>query len=135
LAHLRATKRQPQTILAQNDQQRPAGDSSNRVIVRQTVPPMQPVFRAQTPVDADENVGTKTARGTRPGYLPDSVPSPGMPTRPAADGWHAPNNTNPQVAAQHPEVKLGLPKATPAASVPGWNRSIPETASPVGYPR
>jgi hypothetical protein len=128
LAHLRATKRQPATILAQNDPARVSPEAAHRIIVRQTVPPTapQPVYRGQAPNDQDnERVG----KAPRTGYLPDTVPS-NQVARPAPDGWYGPGQS--PADDQAPRVRLGLPTPVPAT---GWNRTIPEAASPVGYPR
>ncbi len=141
LTHLRATKRQPPTILAQNGQSPPATGASNRVIVRQTVPPTlpQPVYRGQAPSDQD-HVKSAGKAPPRPGYLPDSIPSEvasnGQPPRDSralkSDSREA--NRDHVANVQHPQVQLGQPKP-PSTTAAGWNRTVPETASPVGYPR
>jgi hypothetical protein len=134
LQHLRATKRQPPTILAQNGATEKTVDAANRTVTRQTVHPIvpQPVYRGQAASEQDDRHAGKSLRK---GYLPDSIPSPNHVARPPSDAWQAPR---PQGGVpgngQHPQVRLELPKPIPAASQ-GWNRTIPETASPVGYPR
>jgi hypothetical protein len=139
LAYLRSTKRQPPTILAQNTAPRPAAEPVNRVVVRQTVPPVlpdsAPVYRAQAPSDAEA-----TRLAVRPGYLPDVVLPQGQPVQgqPPRDPWrpagslsHQPPNPAPY---QPPVVQLGQPQYRPAPAPP-TGRPGPGFASPVGYPQ
>jgi hypothetical protein len=138
LAHLRATKRQPPTQLARNTTGAPA--DAQRVVVRQTLPPAQPllqapapVFRGQTP-SADqegERFGdpAKRMQAGRPGYLPDA---PGLvgasPDRPASlprDPWQPPGG-----------VRLGQPQPImPPPPPPAAGQGFLPPANPVGYPR
>lgn len=89
LAHLRQTKRQP-TLLAQNGAPSSA-EGAGQMAVRQTNPPTQPslvssgpVFRGQAPgSDESGRFGDPYNRmGTRPGYLPDSIPTVSAPPYP-----------------------------------------------------
>jgi hypothetical protein len=138
-AYLIRTKHQPQTLLAQNGQP-PANNQEQRVVVRLTAPPVQPlqdppipIIRAQSP---DPGPGSQWAYPTsrdvtnRPGYLPnydsDPVRSPAFPS---VDSGKVPHD-----AWQPPAAHLGMPQfsPTPGPSVPG--QAIPPAASPVGYP-
>jgi hypothetical protein len=136
LAHLRATKRQPPTLLAQNTNPPALLDAGNRIVVRQTVPPMpgSSVYRGQTPPEPDVGNIFGNGRPSKPGYLPDAVPAPSQVARPAADGWQSPQAANDAGVRHHPQIQLGQPQTLPAP-IPGWNRTIPEKTSPVGYPR
>jgi hypothetical protein len=136
LAYLRSTKRQPPTILAQNSV--PHAEPANRVIVRLTAPPVQPlqdmplpIIRAQSPdPEAGESWALPTGRAaSRPGYLPNYDPNPNAPSPPAA----APNPIAvPHDPWQPPGARLGTPQFAPLNAVPG--RGNPAAASPVGYP-
>jgi hypothetical protein len=138
LTHLRNTKRQPATVLAQNNLP-PAADPAKRVIVRLTVPPVQPlndtpmpVIRAQSP---DSEPGEAWAHPTsrpaadRPGYLPNYDPNP-VPYAPASAT--AQPASIPRDPWQPPGARLGMPQFAAPAAMPG--RMIPTGASPVGYP-
>jgi hypothetical protein len=131
LAHLRSTRRPP-VQLAQNSAPGAAtAEPTHRVVVRQTVPPIlvTPVFRGQAPSADQEGERFDAAQHprlvTRPGYLPDYPPAPGVPApaTSAPDQWHA------------PQVHLGTPQPVPAAPAPVLGRPIPATASPVGFPQ
>jgi hypothetical protein len=134
--HLRNTKRQSPTLVAQNSTP-PAADLAKRVVVRLTAPPVQPfadtampIIRAQSPdPDPGESWALPTSRpaASRPGYLPnhDSNPSPYSPAAPEPkpvphDPW------------QPPGARLGMPLFAPATPVPGRTNATP--SSPVGYP-
>lgn len=146
LTQLRNTKRQP-GILAQNAGPRTPADTTGRVVVRQTVPPMlpttAPVYRGQAP--EEHPVGHLTPG--RLGYLPDpsargDAPLMRMPAisvpAPAPDGWNRasaptyPPSSN--SAGQHPAVQLLAPQYVPPAGTE-LGRPVPAPASPVGYPR
>jgi hypothetical protein len=131
LTHLRNTKKQP-VQLAGNTRS-PNGDGSPHLVVRQTVPPIQPfedppraIVRGVAPEPEREYHGMARP-ASRPGYLPDYSPA----SRSAAlDGWQ-----NPPASFAPPEpVKLGPPQfdTQPPAQL---GRPIPSGASPVGYPR
>jgi hypothetical protein len=138
LAYLRSTKRTP-TILAQNTTPRPAAEPVNRVIVRQTVPPVlpgpSPVYRGQAPYETE---ATRPTLAVRPGYLPDVVaaPNPAGQGQPPRDPWRPAGTLQPPNPAAYPPpvVQLGQPQFAPA-SAPPMGRPIPGTASPVGYPQ
>lgn len=130
--HLRSTRRPP-VQLAQTT--RPmGGDAANRVVVRQTAPPVQPllapVVRGQNPgmdYDIEPVTATAPAVAGRPTYLPDYPPPAYQPApAPAApDRWQpAPGQTY-----QPPPVRLGPPQLMPppGPTSPGY--------APVGYPR
>jgi hypothetical protein len=129
LAYLRNTKHQPPTVLAQNTQPA-AGDPAKRVVVRLTVPPVQPledtpmpVIRAQSPdPEPGETRAYPTSRpvGDRPGYLPNYTPNPSSQASTPHDAW------------QPPGARLGTPQFAAPFAVPG--RVTPAAASPVGYP-
>lgn len=130
LAHLRATKRPPAQVAQNNG----LGDPGSRVLVRQTVPPAQPILSAPTPIvrgvspDTDDSL-TPFPRGQTAGQ-PTSFTDRGpvmMPTpaRPPEDGWQPAGQTNPM-----PPVRLGLPQFGPAPMV----AQPPRGVSPAGYP-
>jgi hypothetical protein len=138
LAYLRSTKRQPQTLLAQNKKP-PAADPARRVVVRLTAPPVQPLqdplmptIRAQSP---DPETGDPWAHPTgrplptRPGYLPNLDPN--LPSAsPASLG--AEPRSGPTDSWQPPGARLGMPQfVSPAGVPPPVNLSL---GSPVGYP-
>jgi hypothetical protein len=127
LAHLRATKQRPPAQLARNTNPAP---SENRVMLRQTVPPSQPLLAQPVPIvrgqggdEADGWKGQPTSNGGRPDYLPSYPPQQPHTAAPAPrDPWQPPANG----------VRLGAPQAVqpayPASAPP------PPTYSPVGYP-
>jgi hypothetical protein len=134
LTHLKETKKD-KAILAQN----PKTDQpdKDRLVVRQTVPPAQPLadgpakptFRGSAPDDAADQVVGRNGRPTR---LPDS--DPGRPSGPAPqpaaqDRWQSP------AAPPSPPgvVLLGPPEYPPQPPAPS-GRPAPGP-SPVGYPR
>ncbi len=135
LAHLRATKRQP-VILAQNGSLPAPAEPTSRVVVRQTVPPAQPlqpspVFRGQSP-GADQDVQPAGAMA-RPGYLPDYVPATAPPAAAYGAGMSVPpDRWHPAGTAPYrpPQVQLGQPQFVGPGPAP-----VPPTASPAGYPR
>jgi hypothetical protein len=134
-SHLRSTKGQPPTLLAQNSSPRSVAPAS-RVVDRLTAPPVQPlqdtpmpIIRAQSPdPEPGEQWTQPTSRQAagRPGYLPNFDPnpaqvSPGTQSAPVPrDSW------------QPPGARLGMPQFMPRSSAPdGINTS---RASPAGYP-
>jgi hypothetical protein len=132
LQHLRDTRQQPARLASS---QQPAGvDPASHVLVRQTVPPAQPLDEAPRPVyrgkAGDEELSqeaTRWDRPARPGYLPE-YRSPAAPPAGLQDRWQPP--APPAVSAG--AVRLGAPEFPPPAQLgqPG-----PGTVSPVGYPR
>lgn len=104
LAHLRATKRGQQQQLARNTN----NDNSGKLMVRQTVPPAQPllsnpqpIVRAQAPQDGDECLDSRRGMAARPGYLPE-FQSPAPSAQHSAvprgqDGWSPAGQITPQV--------------------------------------
>jgi hypothetical protein len=75
----------PQDTVASNNRDRPAADASGRVVVRQTVPPAQPLLESPQPIvrgaapDPQQGTLTGCPNGQcqgKPGYLP------GYPTQP-----------------------------------------------------
>jgi hypothetical protein len=142
LAYLRSTKRQPETLLAQNRTVPPA-DPAKRVVVRLTVPPVQPlqdppmpIIRAQSPDPEAGDPGALLPRngfanegrpvGDRPGYLPNYEPNPVRP--PSAPPVTQPSSV-PHDPWQPPGARLGMPEFSPTSVMPGRANS-----SPVGYP-
>jgi hypothetical protein len=139
LAHLRATKRPPGTILAQNTPAGTAADPTNRVVVRQTVPPIQPapVYRGQAPAEPERDRLTLARQAaSRPGYLPEAIPSldAGSPTPDSPRSPGASASTAPAPGPAAPRVQLGSPQPALTQST-DWSRSVPRAASPVGYPQ
>jgi hypothetical protein len=149
LAQLRATKRQPMTV-AQNTNPTLRNDTAQRVIVRQTVPPMivdaGPIYRGQS-ADPDYDGQGRLTAAPRAGYLPEPtamvilppIQAPGLPaTNSNPNGWQ---RQGVQVSSapnlpfyQPPSVQLGTPQSLSSQPAdPG--RPIPGPASPVGYPR
>jgi hypothetical protein len=100
LTHLREKKRAPDTTLASaGGRESPTKTTpSNRVVVRQTLPPTQPTLGAPRPV----------ARG---------VPAEEGVTKPV-DNWATPFPAPP--SETRPGVRLGAPRA--ASSPSNWNR-------------
>ncbi len=115
----------------------PGGNATQGgTLVRLTAPPVEPlqpvpVYRGAMPGPAQpaQNFGGQIAQ-TKPGYLPDVLPSTGSPQR----SWQA----NPQQAAvaqsQQQQgapipVQLGVPQ------YPQPTQLMPQWVSPVGYPR
>jgi hypothetical protein len=149
LAQLRATKRQPMTV-AQNSSPTLRNDTAQRVIVRQTVPPMivdaGPIYRGQS-ADPDYDGQARLTATPRAGYLPEPAPmvilppiqAPSLPaTNSNPNGWQ---RQGVQVSSapnlpfyQPPSVQLGTPQSLPSQP-PDPARPIPGTASPVGFPR
>jgi hypothetical protein len=120
LKHLRDTRRQPPTLVAQNKDQPPAGAAAG-TLVRLTAPPAQPlppppVYRGASP--GPEQVG-QTFGGPppaqpvgRPGFLPE-------PSGPGQQYVPVP-------------VRLGPPQFV---SPPSLGPPMPGNVSPVGFPR
>jgi hypothetical protein len=130
LASLRATRSQPATILASRDP--PGTAAGSAVVVRQTVPPAQPLLEAPRPIYRGLRPGPETDGNynapatTRPGYLPD----------------YAPATAAPPAATPPPRVQLGVPQFTnapdpaPPPPVPQLGQPVsPGHGSPVGYSR
>jgi hypothetical protein len=137
LNHLRETKRQAPAVLARNTAPASAAPA-NRVIVRLTAPPAQPLQDGPTAiirgVSAEveppgwSNVPQRQA-ASRPGYLPEY--GPGQATQP----YSAPNRQPlaiPQDSWQPPSVRLGTPQFDQQPSSAAKNAG---PVSPVGYPR
>ncbi len=126
LAHLRATKNQPPTQLASRDT---AGGNS-AVVVRQTVPPAQPLLEAPRPIVRGLSPApeAETSAAARPVYLPDY----------AANGQaYAPVTAAPAAATPPPRVQLGAPQSNsqPPPTTPQLGEPTPARGSPVGYSR
>jgi hypothetical protein len=113
LAHLRATKRQPDQ-LARNTQ----NDSAQRTVVRQTAPPAQPFDTAPGPIFRAANPGSDW-EGDRPTVIPTGrpmyLPDYGAPAAPPAgasiaapSGWTP--VPPPTANQQPPAVRLGPPQ-------------------------
>jgi hypothetical protein len=125
LQHLRDTRRPP-TILAQNT--RPGGnEAANRVVVRQTVPPVQPLdtspaptYRGQAPQPGREGERFQDASRAAASH-PGQAPLPSWPTDPG----------QPDASAR---VTLGPPQFDPPAPAQ-LGRPQPAPWSPVGPPR
>jgi hypothetical protein len=150
LTHLRNTRRNP-TFLAQNA--RPTGgtpvlqgqaEPTNRVVTRQTAPPVQPslpapspIFRGKSPETERWNDPSARLTSVRPGYLPDYVP-PAASYGPApADGWRPANPPNPLPQGERGMrgVQLGSPQAITPASPPVTVPPPAGLGAPVGYPQ
>lgn len=142
LAHLRATKNQPANVLAsRGTPSAPNADGSQMVMVRQTVPPAQPlletprlIYRGQSP-GGEGNSGYDSTATARPGYLPDYTPSQGKPYVPVSAMAPSPTPPPPppQVQLGAPQFDLGTPANPPA--LPQLGQPIPNHGSPVGYSR
>ena len=128
--YLQSTRRQPPSAeLAHNTGGNPY-TPANRVVVRLTAPPIQPlqeaakpVVRGQAPEDEQAAGWHDLPRRERDGYLPDF--NPGLPAaarpQPLQDNW------------QPPTVRLGRPQFDPApAGNPPQQDARP--VSPIGYP-
>jgi hypothetical protein len=107
LQHLRDTRRPPTGQLASN-RNRPAGDPGRHVVVRQTVPPAQPLLEAPRPIFR--------------GSAPDGYEAP--PAPPARTGYNPP----PAQPAPPSPVRLLAPQFDPPPPPP-------PPGSPAGYPR
>jgi hypothetical protein len=151
LTHMRNTRRPP-AQLAKNSA---PGEPAERVVVRQTVPPAQPVLsppgvvaRGQTPGPEADSAEDPVRRSTpsRPEYLPDYPPPPGsrpnftrdpQPVAVGNERWRPPQAqllqpTQPPPPAP-PLVQLREPQFGPPVTPP-LGRSGSGSASPVGYP-
>lgn len=144
LAHLRATKRAPMQLAGNIRPETP--DGAGQMMVRQTVPPAQPllgapapIVRGQAPYSDGDDSGHFASRG-RPGYLPDVDPrqpspyaAPGsIPSQTPADPWQA-AGTAPYAP---PTVRLGPPQSiTPAPAAAPAPAPVPYPGYPGGYPR
>lgn len=134
LAHLRATKGQPSNVLAGRGA--PDRDAPG-LLVRQTVPPAQPLLEAPRPIyrglsPASEGDAAWDAPATnRPGYLPDYRPEPGRSFAPVSAAPAAPTPPPP------PRVQLGMPQfeVPPPPTAPQLGPPLPGRGSPVGYSR
>ncbi len=119
---LRSPRPQPATLLA-STHGNPESNPAQHVVVRQTVPPAQPleapraVYRGQSP-GSERDDGFSPPSSSRPGYLPDYHPQP---------------QGNAGAGRGTPGVKLGMPQFDPAP--PQLGQPIPLPASPVGYPK
>jgi hypothetical protein len=78
LDHLRSTRRPP-VQLAQNGT--PADAANSRVVVRQTVPPVQPTLTGH-PIVRGQSDDDGPARSGRPTYLPPAAATPSIPHSP-----------------------------------------------------
>jgi hypothetical protein len=131
LQHLRDTRQPPaQLASAQQPQPPAAADPASRVLVRQTVPPAQPLDDGPRPVyrgkagDEDGNPESQRwDRPARPGYLPEYA----APAAAAQDRWQPP--APPMTSGT---VRLGAPEFPPPAQL---GQPVPSGVSPVGYPR
>lgn len=157
LTHLRQTRR-PAAQLAQNNQT-PTGGPTQGTLVRQTIPPAQPllaapvpIVRGQAPSPGQENdrfgnpprpglpIAPAGAHGVSPGYLPEYNPSEAVSSPPAPHGQPstqpAPGGWRPAAMPQGPpppSIRLGPPQFGPAPfTPPGQPAGLP--VSPVGYP-
>jgi hypothetical protein len=133
LQHLRNTKQQPPALLASRGAE---GDAAHRVMVRQTVPPVQPLtddpprpvlgapeptYRGQIP--GEQEAALNAPSTTRPGYLPDIRPAPAAQPSPAP----------PPLPPPPPAVRLQAPQFD-GGGAPARSPS-PGAGSPVGYSR
>jgi hypothetical protein len=145
LAELRRTKRRPGgDLLARNPNPGPPPNpAAGQTVVRLTAPPVQPldetprqpVYRGQAP-GPDQADGRFGEAPQRPSYLPEYIPTsnPRQARGPAPappDGWQPAAQAWPQEPVQ---VQLGAPEFGPAPPPPPTS-SIPNSVSPVGYPR
>jgi hypothetical protein len=128
------TNRTPPNQLASNHGQLPEASPVNRVVVRQTVPPAQPllqppqpIYRGQAPSDPEDGY-----RASGPPQVPYPQVAPSLtPSTPVP--W-VPQGAPPQgIPLAPPPVRLGMPQLEPAP-LPGYSQPmIP--GSPVGYSR
>jgi hypothetical protein len=123
LTHLRNTRRQPTQVASNPSPAQP--DPAARVVVRQTVPPAQPlddgprpVYRGKAGEDEWNQPQQRWDRNGRPAYLPEPGPSATPPDR-----WPAP--------APPGSVRLGPPEFPPPAPPPQLGQPLPIP----GYPR
>jgi hypothetical protein len=131
LTHLRNTRRQPTLLAGTKSPART--DGSRQVVVRQTIPPAQPladapsaVYRGVAP-EQDREGAVRPA--SRPGYLPEYVPA--ARPKPSAEGWQP---VAPQAPPPAPVI-LGAPQFEQPITPVQFGRPIPGPASPVGYPQ
>lgn len=147
LAHLRSTRRQP-VLMARNTTGNNPADPTQRVIVRQTAPPSQPllaqpmpIFRGQSGAESEgdrfEDPSKRVAAG-RPGFLPES--GAGRPSQPQLlpprDPWQPAGSAAaaaPPAPAPAPPangIRLGAPQPLANAGAPAVRPVTP----PIGYP-
>jgi hypothetical protein len=102
LQNLRDTKRQPATQLASGRGGDPPAEPTSRGVVRQTIPPAQPLLDEPQPVvrgqAPDDRYDARSSGATRPTYLPD-YRSPSVSSSPTA-------TTGPPASP----VRLGAPQ-------------------------
>jgi hypothetical protein len=122
--HLSSTRPGAQNQLA-SSRGRPEGEPASRVVVRQTVPPAQPLLEAPQPVYRGQAPGPDDAESRPAPTRAAASPSPAPPAPawqppppPASAGWNQP--------PPPPLVQLGAPQfdVAPPPAVP---------RSPVGY--
>lgn len=130
LANLRQTKQQPANTLLASGR---GPNESNRVVVRQTVPPSQPfndgarpVYRGQMQGDGDDGFDSRGAG--QPAFLPE--PSASMSS---GGGWRqAPASPAPSPSG----VRLGIPQFEGGSQPPRIGEPVfSSPGTPVGYPR
>jgi hypothetical protein len=131
LKHLRDTKSNPhmtpaiQVATAQGaTQNRPAGQSTSRPLVRLTVPPMQPldpspIVRGASPTP--DQIGQR--------FAPPQIPPIMVPQPPAQNStWVPAGGPTPPAQYLPPTVTLGAIQPEPTTQ-------FPRSTNPVGYPR
>jgi hypothetical protein len=110
-----ALNRQQPAQLASNSHGRPDAEPASRVVVRQTVPPAQPLLQAPQPV----------YRGQAPEQDDYSRPAPPVNAAPPApQGYTMP---------PPPQVRLGAPQFEVAPPLPQLGQPQLGPRSPVGY--
>jgi hypothetical protein len=101
---------------------RPEGETASRVVVRQTVPPAQPLLEAPQPVyrgQAPEDYDPPASR-TRPSAFPAPPGTSGWPQAPQA-AWQPPAAPPPaQVQLLAPQFDVAPPPVVPRSPV-GWS--------------
>jgi hypothetical protein len=100
-------------------------EPASRGLVRQTIPPAQPlleepqpVVRGQAPGDRDDRYDVRSGGATRPTYLPD-YRSPSVSSSPSPTAWPSPAPVRlgaPQYESPPPGAQLGQPVVAPASS-------------------
>jgi hypothetical protein len=128
LKHLRDTRNQPDTLLAQ-DQGKTPGRATGRNIVRLTVPPVQPLGAAPVVRGAMPNNDQVGQRFSAPAFEQGPTWRPVYPVPASPVTFAAPPPPPPGPNGQSPiPVHLGTPQFGPDPN------GVPSGASPVGFP-
>jgi hypothetical protein len=99
----------------------PPGETTSRVVVRQTVPPAQPLLEAPQPIvrgQAPEDYDPPAPR-SRPSAFPAPSVTPGWP-QPPQPTWHQPAPPPAPVQLLAPQFETAPPQVVPRSPV-GWS--------------